>query len=82
MLFRSQVEKIKSLAESIEFTSDDEFAEKLETIKEAYIGSSVKSAGNSALDDEVQIIEEDKKTGFVDPEIAAYTKTISQTLIK
>ena len=81
-LTQTQVEKIKSLAESIEFTSDDEFAEKLETIKESYIGSSVKSAGNSALDDEVQIIEEDKKTGFVDPEIAAYTKTISQTLIK
>ena len=81
-LTQTQVEKIKSLAESIEFTSDDEFSEKLETIKESYIGSSVKSASNSALDDEVQIIEEDKKTGFVDPEIAAYTKTISQTLIK
>lgn len=81
-LTQTQVEKIKSLAESIEFTSDDEFADKLVTIKESYIGSTVKSAGNSALDDEVQIIEEDKKGGFVDPEIAAYTKTISQTLIK
>jgi hypothetical protein len=81
-LTQTQVEKIKSLAESIEFTSDDEFADKLETIKESYIGSTVKSAGSSALDDEVQIIEEDKKGTFVDPEIAAYTKTISQTLIK
>ena len=33
-LTQTQVEKIKSLAESIEFTSDDEFAGKLETIKE------------------------------------------------
>lgn len=81
-LTQTQVEKIKSLAESIEFTSEDEFTDKLETIKESYIGSTVKSAGNSALDDEVQIIEEDKKGGYVDPEIAAYTKSISQTLIK
>ena len=81
-LTQTQVEKIKSLAESIEFTSDDEFADKLETIKESYIGSTVKSAGSSALDDEVQIIEEDKKGGYVDPEMAIYTKSIPQTLIK
>ena len=60
-LTQTQVEKIKSLAESIEFTSDEDFSDKLETIKESYIGSSVKSADSSALDDEVQIIEEDKK---------------------
>jgi hypothetical protein len=81
-LTQTQVEKIKSLAESIEFTTDEEFADKLDTIKESYIGSTVKTAGSSALDDEVQIIEEDKKGGYVDPEIAMYAKTISQTLIK
>ena len=82
-LTQTQVEKIKALAESVEFTSEDEFASKLETIKESYIGSTVKSAGSSALDDEVQIIEEDKKVvGSVDPEMAIYSKTISQSLIK
>ena len=82
-LTQTQVEKIKSLAESIEFTSEDDFAEKLETIKESYIVSSVKTADSSALDDEVQIIEEEKKVGgLVDPEIGLYAKTISQTLIK
>lgn len=80
-LTQTQVEKIKSLAESIEFTSEDEFADKLETIKESYIGSTVKSAGSSALDDEV-LIEEEKKVGLVDPEMAYYTKAISQTVIK
>lgn len=80
-LTQTQVEKIKALAESIEFTSEEEFTDKLETIKESYIGSTVKSAGNSALDDEV-LIEEEKKGGYVDPEIAMYAKTISQTLIK
>ena len=81
-LTQTQVEKIKSLAESIEFTTDGEFSSKLETIKESYIGSSVKSADSSALDDEVQIVEEKKVSGLVDPEMAIYAKTISQTLIK
>lgn len=82
-LTQTQVEKIKSLAESIEFTSDEEFADKLETIKESYITSSVKTADNSALDDEVQIVEEKKvNRGLVDPEMEVYSKTISQTLIK
>ena len=82
-LTQTQVEKIKSLAESIEFTSDENFAVKLETIKESYITSSVRTADNSALDDEVQIVEEKKvNRGLVDPEMEVYSKTISQTLIK
>jgi hypothetical protein len=81
-LTQTQVEKIKSLAEGIEFTTDEEFVSKLETIKESYIGSSVKTADSSALDDEVQIVEEVKKSGIIDPEMEIYTKAISQTLIK
>ena len=80
-LTQTQVEKIKSLAESIDFTTDEEFADKLEMIKESYIGSSVKSADSSALDDEVQIIEE-KKVNHADPEMAVYAKAISQSVIK
>ena len=50
---------------------------------ESYIGSTVKSADSSALDDEVQLFEEEKKGGnFVDPEIAYYTKAISQSVNK
>jgi hypothetical protein len=81
-LTQTQVEKIKGLAESIDFTSEEEFAGKLETIKESYIGSTVKSADSSALDDEVQLIEEGKKGSYVDPEMAYYTKAISQTVNK
>ena len=60
---------------------EEEFATKLETIKESYIGSTVKSADSSALDDEVQIVEE-KKVGSGDPEMAIYSKAISQSVIK
>ena len=85
-LTQTQVEKLKSLAESVEFTTEEEFNSKLETIKESYLvnNGEVKFADSSALDDEVQIIEEATTTkgGSVDPEMAAYAKTISQTLIK
>jgi len=82
-LTQTQVEKMKSLAESIEYTTETEFASKLETLKESYFKSGVKVAGNSALDDEVHIEEEIKKSaGSSDALIEQYAKTISQTLVK
>ena len=81
-LTQTQVEKMKSLAESVEFTTGEDFAQKLETLKESYFKSEVKAASNAALDDEVQIEEEVKKKSFADPSMELYAKTISQTLIK
>jgi hypothetical protein len=83
-LTQTQVEKLKSLAENVEFTTDEEFAAKLSTLKESYFKAEVKVADNSALDDEVQIEEESVKkvSGTSDALIEQYAKTISQTLIK
>lgn len=82
-LTQTQVEKLKSLAESIEYTTETEFSSKLETLKDSYFKSGVKVAGNSALDDEVHIEEEAKKpAGSTDALIEQYAKTISQTLVK
>lgn len=84
-LTQTQVEKLKSLTESVEYTTEEEFNDKIETIKESYlVKSDVKFADSSALDDEVQIIEESNKNkgGYVDPEMEIYAKTISQSLIK
>ena len=81
-LTQTQVEKMKSLAEGVDFTTEEEFAAKLETIKESYFVNPVKGANKSALDDEVQIVEETKKGGLVDPEMEIFAKAISQTLIK
>lgn len=81
-LTQTQVEKMKSLAEGVEFTTDVEFASKLETFKESYFKAEVKVADSSALDDEVQIEEEKKTTGSSDPLMEQYAKTISKTLVK
>jgi hypothetical protein len=81
-LTQTQVEKMKSLAEGVEFTTDEEFADKLVTLRESYFNEPINTSGSSALNEEV-IIEDDKKpTGYVDAEIAQYAQTISKTLVK
>jgi len=81
-LSQTQVEKLKSLAEGVEFTTEEEFASKLSTLKESYFKADIKVADSSALDDEVQIEEEKKAKVSNDPSMEAYVKTISQTLAK
>jgi hypothetical protein len=80
-LTQTQVEKLKSLAESVEFTTEQEFVGKLDVLKESYFKAEVKTANNSALDDEV-LIEDEKKQTFSDPSMEVYAKAISQTLVK
>ena len=81
-LSQTQVEKLKSLAEGVDYSSDSEFANKLEVLKESYFRVDVKVASNNGLDDEVLIEEEKKKFVSDDPSIAQYAKTISQNLLK
>lgn len=79
-LSQVQVEKLKSLAENVEFTTEEEFVAKLDVLKESYFKTEVKAADASALDDEVQIEEETKKpTVSVDPLIEQVARTISQS---
>jgi hypothetical protein len=80
-LTQTQAEKLRALAEGVEFTTEEEFANKMETLKESYFKAEVKVADNSALDDEVHI-EEEKKTvrGSSDPLMEQYASVISKTL--
>lgn len=82
-LTQTQVEKIKSLAESVEYTTEEEFADKLETLKESYFPSQVKPANKAALEEGI-VIEEEKKVskGTTDALIEQYAQTISKTLSK
>jgi hypothetical protein len=73
---------MKSLAENVEFTTEEEFVAKLDTLKESYFKADVKVADMSALDDEVQIDEEAKPQTFADKSMEIYAKTISQSLAK
>ena len=79
-LTQTQVEKLKSLAEGVEFTTEEEFGTKLTTLKEGYFKADVKVADSSALDE--VLVEEEKKEKILsdDPSINIYAKTISQTM--
>jgi hypothetical protein len=80
---QTQVEKLKSLAETVEFTTEEDFADKLETLKEAYTGTSgVKFGERSALEEGIDVEEVKTDRVSYDPLIDAVAKTISKSVIK
>ena len=82
-LTQTQVEKLKSLAETVEFTTEEEFAEKLETLKEAYtVTPGVKVGEKSALEEGIDVEEVKTERVSHDPLIDAVAKSISKSVIK
>ena len=79
-LTATQVEKIKSLAESVEFSTEEEFTEKLETIRENYFPSGVKKADAAQLHEEVEDDVATKKP-VADPYVASVVQAISKIKI-
>jgi hypothetical protein len=78
-LTNTQVEKIKSLAESVEFSTEEEYQEKLETIRENYFPSGVKKAAQDQLHEQVE--ETSDKPVINDPFVAMVSQAISKTKI-
>ena len=81
-LTQTQVEKMKSLAESVDFTTMEEFVDKVDTLRESYFENQVKSADIAALNEEITVEEEKKQTVSNDPSIAQYAQSISKSLAK
>ena len=76
----TQVDKFKTLAESVDFNlDDDDYKQKLETIKESYFSVKTKP---SNLFEEVDLDEsnEEEKTSFAEPQMASYARAISKTI--
>lgn len=76
----TQVEKIKSLAESVEFSTEDEYKEKLETIRENYFPFGMKKADEKQLHEEIETDE--TKAVATDAFVAAVSKAITRTTVK
>ena len=74
----TQVEKIKSLAESVEFSTEEEYKEKLETLRENYFPSGVKKATVSQLHEQVE--DTGDKVVIADTYVAAVSQAISKSL--
>jgi hypothetical protein len=75
----TQVEKIKTLAESVEFSTEEEYKQKLETIRENYFPSGVKKADEAQLHEQMNDDVEDKK-----PQVSsdAFVNSIVQSISK
>ena len=78
-LTATQVEKMKSLAESVDFSTEEEFVEKLETLRENYFPSGIQKANVSQLQEQFEDTEEKKV--IHDPFISAVSQAISKTKI-
>jgi len=77
-LAATQVEKIKSLAESVEFSTEEEYKDKLETIRENYFPSGVKKADAEQLHEKIEEATGEQKE-INDPFVAAVSQAISKT---
>ena len=79
-LTTTQIEKIKSLAESVEFSTEDEYTTKIETIRENYFPSGAKKASEEQLHEQVEDATEQKPV-ITDQFVAAVAQAISKTKI-
>ncbi len=70
-LASTQKEKLASLAESVEFESEEEYREKLETLKESYFASKPSTAQSETLSEGVDHADVD-----VSGSMAAYLRTM------
>jgi len=78
-LTQTQVEKVVSLAEGVDFTTQEEFVEKLEMIKESYFPSNVVIADKSEfLDEQAYTSAPEETTKYVDPEVAMIAKSLTK----
>jgi len=80
-LIDTQVAKIKTLAESVEFSTEDEYTGKLESIRENYFPTGIKKPGEEMLHEEIESAEEATaaKQKSSDPFVNAVTSAISNT---
>lgn len=85
-LAETQVEKLQSLAEGVEFESEEDYKEKLEVVKENYFpadGSKGKKVNNTTQDlDEELDLDDDNEEEKIDPLMATYMASISKTVKK
>ena len=79
-LTTTQFEKIKSLAESVDYSTEEQYKEKIETIRENYFPSGIKKANVEQLHEQVEDTETEKKV-INDPFVNAVSQAISKTKI-
>ena len=75
-LTATQVEKIKELAEGVDFSTEEEYRQKLGIIRENYFPSGVKKADATHLNEQV---DSEDKVDVTDPIMKSIVQSISKT---
>ena len=74
-LAETQVEKLKGLAENVDFEDEDTFAQKVAQLKESYFAKTAKTQEEIIEDDDAPIVE---STGSMDSYLKAIKKTANK----
>ena len=69
-------EKFDSLVEGVEYSSEEDFAQKVKTIKESYFEQKAEKSASADIDD---VAEGDESNSDLSDAMAAYTNAISKT---
>ena len=69
-------EKFDSLIEGVEYSSEEDFAQKVKTIKESYFEQKAEKSASADIDD---VAEGDESNADLSDAMAAYTNAISKT---
>ena len=78
----AQSEKLKGLAEGVDFVSEEDFKEKIEMLKDTYFTDIEEEAQNETIFDEEEPLEEEASAPKVSNEMAQYMSAISRTVKK
>ena len=90
-LTSTQVEKMRSLSEGVEFSTVEDYTQSLLTLRENYFPTkSPAKSNNERLDEVTDVVEETQRTSLeeakankiADPIMEAYVKSISRTVVK
>ena len=76
----TQVEKLRSLTDGIEFENEDQYKEKVELIKETYFGDKSKKA--EVLEESLEENGEHVEQKELSPSMSVYTQAIARTVPK
>ena len=78
----AQSEKLKGLAEGVDFVSEEDFKEKIEMLKDTYFTDIEEEVQNETIFDEEEPLEEEASAPKVSNEMAQYMSAISRTVKK
>lgn len=79
-LTATQAEKVKTLAEGVEFTTEREYSEKLSIIREQYFSNKVKTTASTPVVESVDPAPATDESAMVSPLMERYVRSIGKTL--